>query len=79
MLGFVAALRVCWIWCCCCFRRRHTWEDVEVEGESERVGRRVLRTVGAGRRVLGLSIEARWGNGGAHWSQGPSAMEGGGS
>jgi hypothetical protein len=50
-----------------------------VEGESERVGRRVLRTVGAGRRVLDLSIEARWGDGEAHRSQGPSAMEGGGS
>lgn len=41
-------------------------EDVAAEGESERVGRRVLRTVGAGRRVLGLSIGPCLGGGRAH-------------
>lgn len=41
-------------------------EDVAAEAESERVGRRVLKTVGAGRRVLGLSIELCLGDGGSH-------------
>lgn len=50
-----------------------------MEEERDRVGRRVLRTVGATRRVLDLSIEPCSGKEKAHWSQAPSAMEGGGS